>query len=112
VGECGRKWPENGLTVRTPCNPVTLYRNLRINKATKKVRRLYAERQVKEALAMRNCPNTNKLHGLPLQSDVLVYREKDGWSGPFKLITLSGETCTIQMPYGPTNFRSTVVKPY
>ena len=25
---------------------------------------------------------------------------------------MDGETCTIQMPYGPTNFRSTVVKPY
>ena len=31
MGECGRKWPENGLAVRMPCNPVTLCRNLRIS---------------------------------------------------------------------------------
>jgi hypothetical protein len=29
VGECGRKWPESGLAVQMPCNPVTLCRNLR-----------------------------------------------------------------------------------
>jgi len=33
VGECGREWPENGLAVRMPCNPVTLCRNLRIGRA-------------------------------------------------------------------------------
>jgi len=41
-----------------------------------------------------------------------VWREKGGWSGPHKLIAIDGQTCTIQMPHGPTQFRSTVVKPY
>jgi hypothetical protein len=61
---------------------------------------------------MRNGPNTSAILELPIQSDVRVWRENDGWTGPFKLIAVDGETCTIQMPYGPTNFRSIVVKPY
>jgi hypothetical protein len=43
---------------------------------------------------------------------VRVWREKDGWTGLFKFFTINGETCTIDMPYGPTNFRSTIIKPY
>ena len=61
---------------------------------------------------MRNGPSTKATLNLPLQSDVRVWREKDGWTGPFKLLATDGETCTIDMPHGPTNFRSTVVKPY
>ncbi|KAI1002382.1 hypothetical protein K3495_g5815 [Podosphaera aphanis] len=34
------------------------------------------------------------------------------WDGPFKLLNVEGETCTINLPYGPTRFRSTSVKHY
>ena len=61
---------------------------------------------------MRNGPNTLTTLNLPLQSEVRVWREKRGWRGPYKLIAIDGQTCTIQMPYGPTQFRSTVIKPY
>jgi hypothetical protein len=61
---------------------------------------------------MRNGPDTKITLDLPLQSDVRVWREKDGWQGPYKLLATEGETCTINMPYRPTKFRSTVVKPY
>jgi hypothetical protein len=61
---------------------------------------------------MRNGPSTKATLNLFLQSDIRVWREKDGWTGPFKLFATDGETCTIDMPYGPTNFRSTVIKPY
>ena len=61
---------------------------------------------------MRNGPNTKNTLDLPVQSNVRVWREKDGWKGPFKLLHTDGETCTVNMPYGPANFRSTVVKPY
>ena len=61
---------------------------------------------------MRNGSDTKIILDLPIQSDVRVWREKHGWTGPFKLIANDGETCIIDMPYGPTNFRSTVVKPY
>jgi hypothetical protein len=100
------------LTKDSPPSPSITERTEAIHKAIKEVRRIYAERQVRDALAMRNGPNTYKIHELPLQSDVLVYREKNRWSGPYKLIAINRETCTVQMPYGPTDFRSTVVKPY
>jgi hypothetical protein len=67
---------------------------------------------VKDALAMRNSPDTKNILDLPLQSDVRVWREKEGWTGPYKLIATEKETCTIDMPQGPAKFRSTAVKPY
>jgi hypothetical protein len=72
--------------------------------ATKEVRRLYAERQVKDVLAMRNSPDTKNTLDLPLQSDVRVWREKEEWTGPYKLIATEGETCTINMSRGPVKF--------
>jgi hypothetical protein len=45
--------------------------------AIKKVRRLYTERQVKDALAMCNGPDTKNTLDLPLQSDVHVWRKKE-----------------------------------
>jgi hypothetical protein len=41
-----------------------------------------------------------------------IWREKDGWISLFKLFIINGETCTIDMPYGLTNFRLTVIKLY
>jgi hypothetical protein len=61
---------------------------------------------------MRNGPNTKPTLDLPINSDVRVWREKGGWKGPYKLLATNGETCTVAMPHGPANFRSTVVKPY
>src|SRR5258707_1086154 len=58
---------------------------------------------------LRNSDNTLDL---PINSDVRVWREKGGWKGPYKLLATNGETCTVAMPHGPANFRSTVVKPY
>jgi hypothetical protein len=100
------------MTEGSAPSPSVIQRAEAIRKATKEVRRLHAERQVQDALAMRNGPSTKATLNLPLQSDVRVWREKDGWTGPFKLLATDGETCTIDMPHGPTNFRSTVVKPY
>jgi hypothetical protein len=100
------------LTELDPPSPSVTKRAEAICAATKEVRRLYAERQVKDALAIRNGPDTKNTLDLPLQSDVRVWREKEGWTGPYKLIATEGETCTIDMPRGPAKFRSTVIKPY
>jgi hypothetical protein len=43
---------------------------------------------------------------------VRVWREKEGWTGLYKLITTEEETYTINMPQGPAKFRSTAIKPY
>jgi hypothetical protein len=81
------------------------------------VSKIRAKRQVNNALNQRNGPSVEAIHDLPLNSDVLVWREGNTgqsgkWTGPFKLIGLKGETCKIQLPSGPTDFRTTVVKPY
>lgn len=83
-----------------------------VRKAMAEVSKLMASRRVREALTMRNRPLTAHLYDLPVNADVLVWREKGYWSGPHKLLSIQGETCIIDMPYGPTTFRSTSVRPY
>jgi hypothetical protein len=58
------------MTRDSPPSPSITERAEAIHKAMKEVRRLYAERQVNDALAMRNGPNTEPVLTLPLQSDV------------------------------------------
>jgi hypothetical protein len=60
------------MTRDSPPSPSITERAEAIHKATKEVRRLYAERQVNNALAMRNRPNTKPVLTLPLQSDIRV----------------------------------------
>ncbi len=81
--------------------------------AMKELREIHAKRQVSDALAMRNGPSIAATLNLPLQSLVRVWREKEKvWKGPYKLLNVDGTTVTIQLPYGPTKFRATVVKPF
>jgi len=49
-----------------------------ICKAIKEVQRLYATRQVNNALGIRNGPNTLTTLDLPLQSKVRIWRKKGG----------------------------------
>jgi hypothetical protein len=88
-----------------------------LKKAMEEVRKLRAKRQVNDALNQRNGPNTLTIKDLPLNSDVLVWRETLGnktgrWTGPFNLLGTDKEDCIVALPSGPTTFRSTVVKPY
>jgi hypothetical protein len=92
-------------------------RTVAINKAMAEVRKLRTERQIIEALRTRNGPRVDGVHDLPINSDVLVWREGNTnqlghWDGPYKLLTVEGETVTVQIENSPTAFRSTVVKPY
>jgi hypothetical protein len=88
-----------------------------LKKAMEEVRKLRAKRQVNDALNQRNGPSTLAIKDLPLNSDVLVWRETPGnktgqWTGPFTLLGTDKEDCIVTLPSGPTTFRSTVVKPY
>jgi hypothetical protein len=65
------------MTEGSAPSPFIIQRAEAIRKATKEVRRLHAERQVQNALAIRNGPNTKAILNLPLQSDMRVWREKD-----------------------------------
>ncbi len=61
---------------------------------------------------MKNGLSINLTLDLPILSNVRIQYKKGGWTGPYKLLSTSGETCTIDMLSGATNFRSTIVKPY
>jgi hypothetical protein len=98
-------------------SPTVTQRANAVKKAMAEIRKLRAERQVADALNMRNGPKTDAVHDLPPNSPVLVWREGNTgqaghWDGPYNLLTVEGETCTVKLPSGPTSFRSTVVKPY
>jgi hypothetical protein len=100
----------------TPAPTVT-QRAMAIRKAMAEIDKLRAERQVADALNTRNGPSTSEIHALPLNSEVLVWREGNGgqtgsWKGPFKLLSMDGEDCVIEQPSGQSTFRSTMVKPY
>lgn len=52
------------------------------------------------------------LHNLSLGSEVIVYRENDGWTGPYPFLGIENETVKVQLLLGSTNFRSTSIKPF
>jgi hypothetical protein len=100
-----------------PPAPSVQERAAAIRKAMIEVRKAHAERQVNDALNTRNGPTSTAVHRLPLNSDVLVWREgKTGyagaWKGPHTLLSVDGESCVVQLSSGPTTFRTTSVKPY
>ena len=63
-------------------------------------------------LAIRNSLSIAKTLSLLLQSDVQVWQEKKGWTGLYKLLITNKETYIVDMPYVPTNFCLTVIKPF
>ncbi|TAQ87858.1 hypothetical protein B7494_g3834 [Chlorociboria aeruginascens] len=69
--------------------PTIAQRSAATKKAIDEVCNLRAQRQLQEAL-----------------------RQTGNWTGPFKLMALDDETCKVKMPSEPTDFRSTVVKPF
>ncbi|KAI1002946.1 hypothetical protein K3495_g5254 [Podosphaera aphanis] len=98
-------------------SPTVTERTKALRTDMRELERIRATRQVHDALNTRNGPSTTEIHKLPLNSVVLVWREGNSghlgkWDGPFKLLNVDAETCTINMPSGPTQFRSASVKPY
>ncbi len=65
------------LTKDLPPSPSITVQTIAIHKVIKEVRRIYAERQVRDALVIRNRLNTYRVHELLLQSDVLIHCEKN-----------------------------------
>ena len=104
------------MTINSAPTPTTAQRAIAIEKALKEVRKCHAESQVQSALNQRNGPSVTSVHDLPLNSDVLVWREGNNssgsWTGPFKLLSIENETCKVQLPNGVIDFRTTTVKPF
>lgn len=82
-----------------------------IAKAMKDLRRLSSESEIRTALNTRNGP-TPQTMSLHLQNEVRVWREKDGWQGPYKISNIDGQRTTVDMVNGPVIFISTHVRPY
>ena len=95
-----------------PPAPSIAVRSKAIEKAMAEVSKLRIDRQITDALRQRNGPQTDRIHELRINSRVWVWRENRGWTGPYILLSTEGETCNVQLPSGPVQFRTTVVKPY
>ena len=78
------------VTIDSPPSPTTLKRGEAVHKAMTALRKLAAARQVNEALNARNGPDDGTVLALPLRSEVLVWREKKGWRGPYKVAAIKG----------------------
>ena len=100
-----------------PPVPTIIQRAAAIEKAIEQVRKIRAENQVIDALNTWNRPLVDLIHDLPLNSDILIWRKDNAerigkWTGLFKLLGIKDETYLIYLLSGPTQFRSTIVKPY
>lgn len=90
----------------------TLQRAKAIKLAMNDLSKERAKRQTKDALHQRNGPQ-HRMQDTPIGSPVLVWRpHSKEWTGPHTLLAVMNEDCTVQLPGGPTTFRSTAVKPY
>ena len=100
----------------TPSASIT-QRAIAIKKAMNEVRKCTTSQQVNDVLNTWNGPSTATVHGLPINSPVLVYREgnvgqSEEWKRPYNLLSIQGKSVIIELPHGPTKFRSTSIKPY
>ena len=64
-------------------------------KAMAKIVKLWAKQTVNNALYHHNRPNTTPVHDLPLNSEVLIWRESGSWNGPYCLLAVENETCCV-----------------
>jgi hypothetical protein len=100
-----------------PPSPSVAQRSNALRKAMEEIKSLRASHEVARALNARNGPSTTDIHELPLNSEVLVWREGNTgqpgqWEGPYKLVSMEDESCVLALPHGNTSFRSTSVKPF
>ena len=102
-----------------PPAPNIVQRAAAINKAIGEMRKMMAEKQIRDALNIKNDsgPIISHLHDLFINSEVLVWRKgnankSENWTGPFKMLSMESETCKIAMSYETTDFRNIVVKSF
>ena len=69
--------------------PTILQRAAAIRKAMKEISKIKSAKLVSTALNQRNGPNTTDIHDLPINSDVLVWREK------MRVIKVAGKVHSI-----------------
>jgi len=93
--------------------PITIsQRSTAIRKAMAEISKIRTETSVQLAINMQNGLNTDSLYDLLFNSKVLVYREKNKWTGPYNLVGIISTTARVELSSGITDFRTTQVKPY
>ncbi|KAF5205121.1 Ribonuclease h-like protein [Thalictrum thalictroides] len=95
-----------------PPAPDMITRGKAVQKAMEEITKLRLNRKIVQALKERNGPRTDAVRDLPINSQVWVKREKEGWTGPWTLVRVDGQTCTVRNSSGDKSFRITSVKPY
>ena len=83
-----------------PSAPLVVERATVIRKAIVEIVKLRTKKLVNNVLHYRNGPDTTLVHDLPLNSEVLVWREGNTgqgrkWTGPYNLLAINGETCKV-----------------
>jgi hypothetical protein len=78
----------------------------------KLIRTEHDKGNVNRALNTRNGPAAFDVLCLPLNSEVLVWREKGGWKGPYKISSIEGRDIILDLGNGLVKFRWTHIKPY
>ncbi len=79
-------------------------RTMIIEKAMIEIRKFRVERQIVDALNIRNDSIMISIHDLLLNSDVLIWREDKKWIESFKLLDIENETCKIVLSSESTDF--------
>jgi DNA-binding FrmR family transcriptional regulator len=105
------------MTERNASSSTIIQRFIAMRKTMNEISKLIATRQLNDALNTRNDSSSTLIHNLSLNSDVLVYREKNdnqsrSWKDSFKLLSADDESTIIEFSSDSTKFRSTMIKSY
>jgi hypothetical protein len=92
-------------------------RFIAMRKTMNEVRKSIVIRLLNDALNIQNDSSSTLIHNLSLNSDILVYREKnnrqsESWKDLFKLLSVIDESVIIELSSDSTKFRSTMIKSY
>lgn len=100
--------------IRASPSPDQLTRTRAIDSTITLVENEYAKRKVQFSLKYREPYGKERsdLRSLPFGAPVRVYRKASNkWEGPYKFISIDGDTVCLQLPQGRRIFRSYAVKP-
>lgn len=96
----------------SPPSPDIVRRAEAVNKAMKMLRSIRAEVDLHRAFNTRNGPSTHETLKLSLGQQALVWREKKGWTGPYRLQAIDNSNAIVHINGIAKTFRTTHIKPY
>jgi hypothetical protein len=83
------------MTNLDPSAPSIIDQAAIIWKAMSEIAKLRAKQAVNSALNHCNGPDITLVYDLPLNSEVLIWHESGNWTGPYRLLSIEGETCCL-----------------